>query len=75
MADNVTNELLLEHLKAIQSKLAQMANDLSDVKTDIRGVKGHMASFMHSELSQDHAIAALQERLERIERRLELSAG
>jgi archaellum component FlaC len=73
MADNVTNALLLEHLKDIQAKLAKMSNDLGDLKTDMRGMKGHMASFMQSELAQDNAIAALQERLERIERRLELS--
>lgn len=73
MADNVTNELILEHLKAIQSKLADVASDVHDMKIDVRGVKGHMASFMQSEVSQDSAIASLQERLERIERRLEIS--
>ncbi|MFV0382614.1 hypothetical protein [Paracoccus sp. (in: a-proteobacteria)] len=72
MADNVTNELILEHLKAIQAKLSEMSGDLHDLKTDLRGVKGHMASFMQSEVAQDGAIAALQERLDRIERRLEL---
>lgn len=75
MADNVTNELLLEHLKAIQAKLAEMASDLHDVKTDMRGIKGHMASFMQSEVAQDNAIASLQSRLARIERRLEISEG
>lgn len=39
MADNVTNELLLETLKDIQAKLNDMANDLSDVKADMRGLK------------------------------------
>jgi len=73
MTDNVTNELLLEHLKSIQLKLGKMAGDISDLKTDMRGVKGHMASFMQSEVAQDSAIAAMQDRLERIERRLELS--
>lgn len=46
MADNVTNELLLETLKAIQSKLADIASDIVDLKADMRGMKGHMAAFM-----------------------------
>ena len=43
MTENVTNELLLETLKAIQAKVA---DDIADLKTDMRGVKGHMAAFM-----------------------------
>lgn len=46
MTDNVTNELLLETLKAIQTKLSDMASDLHDLKADMRGIKGHMAAFM-----------------------------
>lgn len=72
MTENVTNELLLETLKAIQSKLAKVADDITDLKTDMRGMKGHMAAFMQSEVAQDGALASIQSRLERIERRLEL---
>ena len=72
MSDNVTNQLLLEHLEAIQSKLSSMANDINDLKADMRGLKSHMAGFMQSEVAQDSAIATMQTRLERIERRLEL---
>jgi len=72
MTENVTNELLLETLKAIQSKLTKVADDITDLKTDMRGVKGHMAAFMQSEVAQDGTLASIQSRLERIERRLEL---
>lgn len=75
MADNVTNELLLETLKAIQAKINDMANDLSDVKADMRGLKGHMAAFMQSEVAQDGAVAAIQTKIDRIERRLDLTEG
>lgn len=50
MSDPVTNELLLETLKAMQGKLANMAADLHDLKTDMRGLKGHMASLMRLEI-------------------------
>ena len=49
-----------------------MADNLTDLKTDMRGLKGHMAAFMQSEVAQDGAIASIQSRLDRIERRLEL---
>ena len=72
MSAKVTNQLLLEHLEAIQSTLGSMANDVSDLKSDMRGLKSHMTGFMQSEVAQDSAIATMQTRLERIERRLEL---
>lgn len=73
MPENVTNELLFEQLKAIQSKLADMAADIGELKTDMRGIKSHMAGFMQSEVAQDNAIATMQARLDRIERRLDLA--
>jgi hypothetical protein len=75
MADNVTNELLLETLKAIPSKLADIASDIVDLKADMRGMKGHMAAFMQSEVAQDGLIASIQLRIERIEKRLNLVDG
>lgn len=73
MAENVTNELLLETLKAMQAKLAAIASDTQDVKADMRGLKGHMAAFMQSEVAQDNALASILARIDRIERRLDLS--
>lgn len=75
MPDNVTNELLLEHLKAIQAKVSRTDERLEHIEGDIRIIKGHMANFMQAEVQQDAAIASLQSRLERIERRLEISEG
>lgn len=75
MADNVTNQLLLEPLKAMQAKLSDVANDVSDMKADMRGLKGHIPAFMQSEVAQDGAIASIQAKIDRIERRLELAEG
>lgn len=75
MADNVTNELLPETLKAIQEKLTDVAGDIVDLKADMRGLKGHMAAFMQSEVAQDDAIASIQLKIERIEQRLNLADG
>jgi hypothetical protein len=38
------DELLLKTLKTIQAKLDDMSKDLSEVKVDIRGLKGHVAA-------------------------------
>lgn len=73
MAENVTNELIPEHLKAIQSKLSTMDGRMQNLETDTRSVKGHMASFLQAEVAQDGAIAAIHARLDRIERRLDIS--
>lgn len=75
MADNVTNVLILEHLKAIRSRIGAIASDLTDVKTDVRSMKGHMAAFLQAEVAQDNAIAQMQARLDRIEQRLNLQDG
>lgn len=52
MTDNVTNQLLLEHLKAIQANLAAMDGRMNELQADVRGIKSHMAGFMHSEGAQ-----------------------
>ncbi|WBU51777.1 hypothetical protein [Paracoccus sp. SCSIO 75233] len=71
----VTNELLLEHLKAIQSKLVRTDERIGHIEGDTRVIKGHLAGFMQAELHQDAAIASLQARLDRIERRLVSDGG
>jgi hypothetical protein len=75
MADDVTNELLLETLKAMQAKLSGLASDLVDLKADMRGIKGRRAAFMPSEAAQDGAMASIDAGIERIERRLGVSEG
>ncbi len=46
MTDNVTNQLLLEHLQAIQAKLAAMDGRMNELQADLRGIKSHMAGFI-----------------------------
>ena len=73
MPNNLTNEFLLETLKAIASKLADNASDVVDLKAAMRGMKGHMAVFMLSEVAQDGAMASIQAKIKRIARRLEIA--
>jgi len=72
MTSTITNELMYETLKPIQTKLAEILSEIHDIKADNRGLKAYMAGFMQSEVAQDSTVAGLEIRLERVERRLEL---
>lgn len=70
MADHVTNELLLEHLKAIQGKLARNDEAFQRIEGEIRILKTHVYGLVQAEMGRDPDMASL---LVRIERRLELN--
>ncbi len=73
MSDNVTNELLLEHLKSIQAKLGKHDNHFIRIENELRALKDHVSGLVKSDLNRDSDIAELAVRIDRIERRLELS--
>ena len=50
-----------------------MEENQKDMAADIRILKGHMAGFMQAETRQDGAMASMSERIDRIEKRLEIS--
>jgi len=72
MTENVTNELMYETLKQMQTKLAEILSEIHDLKADNRALRTHMAGFMQSEVANSSTVAGLQLRIERIERRLEI---
>jgi hypothetical protein len=69
----VTNELMLEHLKAIEATLSQNDGRFEEISTDPRCLKAPMAEVVSDEVDQDAVIASLRERNGRIERRLEIT--
>jgi hypothetical protein len=71
MVDKPT-DLVLEHLKAIQSQNAEIRSSQLSMATDIRSLKAHMAAFFIKESTTDTTIAEIQLRLERVENRLGL---
>lgn len=72
MDNNETNELLLEHLKQIQTKLSDQDERFSRVENELRAIKAHVAGLVQSDLIRDADYASMQFRLDRIERRLDL---
>ena len=75
MAENVTNDLLLEHLKSIQGKLRNHDCRFTRIENRLLAVKNHMAALVQSDLNWDMDLASLNLRIERIGRRLELADG
>jgi hypothetical protein len=73
MAENVTNELLLETLKAVQTKLSRHDEAFQRIEGELRAIKTHVYGLVQSDLSRESDLASLRLRIERIERRLELN--
>ena len=75
MAENVTNELLLEHMKDLQARFAAFEQTLKEIKADNQAHRSITSGNLQSVNLQGEQIAHLQLRLDRIERRLSLSDG
>ncbi len=69
----VTNDLIYEVLKPLQRELAEVKNGIGEVKLELNAMRGHMIS-MQQDVHNIYGILSRQDaRVERIERRLELS--
>ena len=69
---SVTNELILEHLKSIQERLGRLENGQKDILGELRSHKTMLGTLISDDAIQDGRIAELADRLERIEKRLDL---
>jgi len=81
MTETLDN-LVLEHLRHIRGRVDQIAEDVTDLKhrmTSLEGsmslVKREVAYGDEADARQQATLDKLAERIERIERRLELSDG
>jgi uncharacterized coiled-coil protein SlyX len=80
MTENVEN-LILEHLKRFQTTLDRIERELRDVKTRVSNLESgqaliiqHLAHFSAADAAQQLSIDNVSERLDRIERRLQLAS-
>ena len=67
------DSLIIEHLRQLRDRQDKTHALVETIANDMRSMKGHMAAFMQNEVVQDSAMAELRIRLERIEKRLELT--
>ena len=81
MADNVEN-LILEHLRAIRADIGGIKEDVREIKqrltsleTATAGLRRDNANLYGDVIDQQKRYDRLAERVERIERRLDLAEG
>ncbi|MDX8439666.1 hypothetical protein ACWGS9_02580 [Bradyrhizobium sp. Arg314] len=67
-----TNELMFELLKRVHHEIGELRQDVSETKRELNVMRGHMVATQ-SDIHNIYGILARQdERLERIDRRLDL---
>jgi hypothetical protein len=68
-----TDNLVLEHLRAIRSDIARLANRMETMSVELTAIRQHLGGVVTIQ-DHDHGdIAEIKSRLDRIERRLELT--
>ena len=79
MTDQIDN-MILEHLKAIRSELAEIKADTSDIKLRLHSVDTSVIELRRNDVHlfeddarQQVSLDKLLERIQRIEKRLELT--
>ena len=69
------SNIVLVHLRRIDRNVAKLVEDMSEVKTTIVALDGYIASSHVQVAGHSTELDRIRARLERIERRLELSEG
>lgn len=72
MAAEVTGELLIELMKRMHERFDKVDGALSEMRSEMNAMRGHMVAFQSDIHNIYGAIGRLDHHLERIERRLEL---
>ena len=72
---NESDNVVLEHLRHIRSKVDMTATDVTDIKIQLAAMQQHMAGFHAVIASHSDELNQLRQRVDRIEKRLELTDG
>ena len=72
MPDEPTN-IVLEHRRRIDRKVDDLAGDMRMVILRLGSIERHFGGLSISEIGQNAEIDRIKERLDRVERRLELT--
>lgn len=68
-----TENLVLEHLRAIRATLGEHSNELTGIRLEISAIGQQLAGLTAAVYSGKSELDSLKRRVERIERRLELT--
>jgi uncharacterized coiled-coil protein SlyX len=80
MVDNIEN-LMLEHMKRFQATLErverkqdELIRRVANLESSVASIMQHLANLSAADAAQQLSIDGINERLDRIERRLELAS-
>ncbi len=65
--------LILEHSRTVRADISSMKEEMAGMRGEMFAMRQHMGGLMSAQLVQDTEIAGLKVRIERMEKRLELS--
>lgn len=65
--------IILEHLRAIRSDIAKMADGMQTMSAEMTAMRQHLSGVVTIQEHDHSDIASIKSRLDRIERRLELT--
>lgn len=71
MSDDTEN-LVLEHLRAIRAEVADLKRGQKDIKGEIISVRKQLVSLQEDSIRRDETMMALSVSIDRINKRLEL---
>ena len=72
MTSNVTNELIFEHLRKIQSDLSEVRQMRGEMREGFAAIRQHMAAQHNDVTLLEYRLLAIESEVERIKSRLEL---
>lgn len=65
--------LILEHLRAMRADMSSLKEEMSGVRAEMLVMRQHMAGLLGSQVLHDGELAGIKVRLDRLEKRMELS--
>lgn len=68
----VTNELMYELMRRMHHEMSEMRQDIGEIKTELNVIRGHLVAVQTDVNNIYGILARHDQRLDRIERRLEL---
>jgi DNA anti-recombination protein RmuC len=69
----ITNELIYEVLKRVQDQCTRMGEDIGRLRDEMSAMRGHLVAMQHDIHNLYEHMIEHGKRLDRIERRLELT--
>ncbi|MDX3924882.1 MAG: hypothetical protein QHC90_03610 [Shinella sp.] len=72
MNEKVEN-LILEHLRSMRADMVSLKEEMGGVRAEMLVMRQHMAGLLGSQVLHDGELASIKVRLDRLEKRMELS--